>query len=335
VSGEDLLNNNGLLVLGERPAKLETTPRTILVLGPARSGTSVIAGVLHFLGVYMGKTAGPPVYEDTHLARAFEERRTAASKAIIADYDRRHPIWGYKRPALLEIVETVQHKFRNPIFIVSFKDVFSIANRNKISAKASILPCMNKAIAEYRMISNFIEMRQPYSLLVSYEKALSQRQDFVRTVADFCCISPTDEQVQAAIDFVTPNPKEYLELSRVTRAKGRLECVSESTVGGWARYINDERHARVVLSVNGVEVGATWANKFCQGLLDAKVSSTGKCAFEFSNIQPGVITKGSRISVRVIDDIHDLAGCPHVYDAGSDRADGVSGCWRFGEPQGE
>ena len=43
--------------MGEPLEEVCKKPKTIIVLGPARSGTSIVSGALHHLGVYMGKRA--------------------------------------------------------------------------------------------------------------------------------------------------------------------------------------------------------------------------------------------------------------------------------------
>ncbi|MDH4317299.1 MAG: hypothetical protein OEV64_02825, partial [Desulfobulbaceae bacterium] len=60
----DGLKNTGYFVLNDRQKAQGDTPATFVVFGVPRSGTSVIAGVLHHLGVFMGEEAHPPVYED-------------------------------------------------------------------------------------------------------------------------------------------------------------------------------------------------------------------------------------------------------------------------------
>ena len=123
----DELINSGICVVGHKPKDL----RPIIVVGTARSGTSMIAGSLDSLGVFMGDQAKPPVYEDVKLSDAIEAKNIQLSKEIIADYTSRKKLWGWKRPRSLNYLVGIDKLFNKPCYIFVFKDLLSICLRNK------------------------------------------------------------------------------------------------------------------------------------------------------------------------------------------------------------
>ncbi|MDQ3797346.1 MAG: hypothetical protein M3294_07255, partial [Pseudomonadota bacterium] len=67
---------DALINLGFHELRPSTGPveKTVIVLGVARGGTSMVAGALSKLGVYMGDAITGVVFEDLTLSRAVERR---------------------------------------------------------------------------------------------------------------------------------------------------------------------------------------------------------------------------------------------------------------------
>ena len=93
-----------------QPAAEPTGPfpecRCVLILGTGRSGTSMMGGVLHRLGVHMGDRLHPPsrtnkrgTYEDVEFMRLIR-RRTPRQvyRRFFLERARRHPLFGLKYP---------------------------------------------------------------------------------------------------------------------------------------------------------------------------------------------------------------------------------------------
>lgn len=84
----------------------------IIVLGCYRSGTSAIAGVLHYLGVMMGKEFGPPshanvkgYFEDLEFMRLFDQlakgdQTEKLLENLIRIRELEYSLWGVKDPKL-------------------------------------------------------------------------------------------------------------------------------------------------------------------------------------------------------------------------------------------
>ena len=77
----DLLKKEGVLALNRPHSALPE--KTVVVLGVARGGTTMVASVLQSLGVFMGDKLGP-VLEDVTLSRAVESRDIQQLKELVA-----------------------------------------------------------------------------------------------------------------------------------------------------------------------------------------------------------------------------------------------------------
>lgn len=116
--------------------KPNTQEKTIVVVGAARSGTSIVGSLLHHAGVYMGEFTNGYQYEDSGLIlngadlRDFNkdpEKRSSmlADKAkIIKERNVKHKTWGWKDPNVVWYYKHINALLKNPCFI--FTDRSSI-----------------------------------------------------------------------------------------------------------------------------------------------------------------------------------------------------------------
>ena len=75
---------------------------------------------------------------------AVEAGDTAAVRRVVGQYNRQHATWGWKRPASLHHIADLHATLRNPHYVVVFRDLFAIANRNRISMGANLLANMQR-----------------------------------------------------------------------------------------------------------------------------------------------------------------------------------------------
>ncbi len=307
------LINTGIHLLNPDDERAHQPRKTIIVSGVARSGTSLVAGVLSKLGVFLGDTACPPVYEDTELGRAMENRELAAAKAIIGRYDEKHAIWGWKRPSSIGYLDEVDAVFSNPIYVFIFKDIFSIAKRNEISMHADLIKNMRSVYKQQGKIIDFIEERNPVAMLVAYDKALVEKDRFVRALCELAGIEASADQFNAAVEFITPNPPDYLDASRITKARGSVGMIKENCVVGWARAVYNDTPIHVELYVNERLVAVTMANLLRENLVEKGLHPTGHAGFRFDLDEDTKLQKGDVIRVRAENEVNDLGNCPLVF----------------------
>ncbi|MDZ7808846.1 MAG: hypothetical protein U5L11_00285 [Arhodomonas sp.] len=148
----DTLVNRGFLIINQP----STAPaaKTVVVLGVARGGTTMVASVLQALGVHMGENLGP-VLEDVRLSEAIEAGDTPTVDAIVAERNERFRVWGWKRPAATRYGKVWQSRFRNPYVIAVYRDPFAIANRNRISMLMDCMKGIERATSELSRLTQF------------------------------------------------------------------------------------------------------------------------------------------------------------------------------------
>lgn len=93
---QNKMRNKGHHIIN--PPEQASETKTVIVLGCARSGTSMIAGVLHHLGVSVGRRHDDATFEDIDLSLAFENHKFDEAESIIAEYNEAHDVWAWKRP---------------------------------------------------------------------------------------------------------------------------------------------------------------------------------------------------------------------------------------------
>lgn len=247
------LKNQGFSFSVGNPSQESQKEKTFVVVGVARGGTSIIAGTLAKLGVFMGN-AQAPVYEDLRLSLAYEKTSQEKFETVVADYNEKYNVWGWKRPSTLNDLPRIAKKLRNPHFIFVFRDLLSVANRNVISMKHGLESGLSDGLKDYAKIIKFIGKKNYPAFYISSEKTVSNKEPFLEAISKFCQLSPTEEQKLAVYDFISPNPEEYLDKTRIDRVIGWVDKRQLQTgiLKGWAHYPSQpDKKAEVQILVNG------------------------------------------------------------------------------------
>jgi hypothetical protein len=312
LSDLDLLKNEGVLALNKPASSLPE--KTVVVLGAARGGTTMVAAVLQALGVFMGEKLGP-VLEDVALSQAVESRDLARLTDIVARRNATHPLWGWKRPSALEYSEVWQGCFRNPYIIAVFRDPFAIANRNRISMLSDVFQNMERSVQHLGMLVSVLRRQKGPVLLSSYEKALAFPETFVRTVEDFLDLDDAGRRADA-IGQINPASEKYLETSRITHSLGHLDTVNERLCSGWAFYPKQPaRPAKVQVFVNDRLVHTVDAHRPRPDVKESGSHPTGLCGFRFEWPAGNAPRAGDRVEARVEGDVKSLNGSPKWFGA--------------------
>jgi hypothetical protein len=254
----DSLINDGVLVLNE-----ETTAqaqRTFIVLGAPRGGTSMVAGVLHHLGVYMGSDL-LPTFEDPYLTKLMLQGRNEDLKQAIVDRNRSHSDWGWKFPGqpILEALPEISSELRNPYFLAVYRDVFAIANRNSISAYGDLFETMKYSLNYYAGLGAFLASNKVPAMLISYEKVMLDPSMFVDRVSRLLGIG--HECQENAIAFIEPNKPAYLGATD-NRCNGFIDKVDAGYVAGWAYSKTQDLPVVVDIELNGRLVNSVLADQY-------------------------------------------------------------------------
>jgi hypothetical protein len=118
--------------------KPNTQEKTIIVIGTARSGTSIVGSILYHAGVYMGELTNKKQYEDSALImnggdiRNFnkvpETRRSILKHkaAIINERNIKYKTWGWKDPNVVWYYKYINNLLKNPCFIFTDRSALNI-----------------------------------------------------------------------------------------------------------------------------------------------------------------------------------------------------------------
>jgi hypothetical protein len=192
--------------------------KTIIVWGAPRGGTSMVAGVLANLGVFMGNRMGA-AHEDKDIKDIIQkmvpEEQFDEIVKIIQSRNNIHDIWGFKQPKLLKRISEIDQSTRNPLHIFVFRDLLSIAMRNEISAKQELFVAFKNAMKYYNMITMFMESTKSPFIAISYEKALLNPGELIDFFVTRIGLTPSNAQLLSAKNFVHPSPEDYLIQSQV------------------------------------------------------------------------------------------------------------------------
>ncbi|WP_444921191.1 hypothetical protein ACJJID_01575 [Microbulbifer sp. CnH-101-G] len=306
------LVNKGVIVLNP---PTEDVNRTVVVIGVARGGTSIVAGALHALGLHMGDRCHAPVYEDLRLSLAFEGRGEEQLVDVVREYNATYNVWGWKRPSILNQAKMVESKLRNPQFIFVFRDLFSVANRNSISMKQDIKHGLRNALDDYSLMLDFLEKTKCPTMMVSSDKLIRHKEDFVKELIIFTGLNPTNDQYNKALQFISPDPIDYLDKTRITKSRGgvNMDLLKTGLLRGWARGLHHLNPVVVEVEVNGKNVASAEANIYREHLKNPGIHPTGKCGYEL-DLKPYGIVPADIINVRVRDDVHPLNSRPIQFD---------------------
>jgi len=231
----DKLKNNGMVILNPQVGEKE---KTIIVSGVARSGTSMVAQVLEEMGVFMGNEKNNSSYEDIQIARLMEDGSEGKNlKRFIQKRNQEFEVWGFKRPKAVEYIHGLEHQFRNPYYIILFRDILAISIRNNISVGTKLLPNLKKTHQRIQKVLEFLSQTDKPCLLISYEKALLNREYFIKYLATFVGLEANDERILKAINGIQLNKPQYLYSSRLKKFSGEVvACRPNGKLVGWATH---------------------------------------------------------------------------------------------------
>jgi len=218
--GGDPLLNSGLAILNEPYPDAE---RTLIVIGHARSGTSLVARGLHVLGLPMGV---PPGYSGTNFedddflqiltAECVNTRRL---DRLIALRNHHHACWGFKLPAALNHLPYLLRHTRNPQLICVFRDLLAIAVREHLAVGVDFEAAIDSVLSYQQKMLDFLRDTAVPCLLVSYEKALLNAPGFCQHLVHFAGLEADESLIDAAVLQINPNQPDYVEQVGLERAR--------------------------------------------------------------------------------------------------------------------
>lgn len=219
--------------------------KTVVVLGVARSGTSVTAGILKIIGVDMG----PDVitgswnprgdFEDQEFAKLSREILSSIGinyykslptpekvkeilkkrgefedkiKRLILEKSNNKSIWGWKLPATPLIIELFLPYLINPHFVVVFRNPLKTANSLVRHAKIDFFHSLRLINFYQRKIVDFLEKYPNLPrIYIAFEDIITDPIREAKRLADFLDLELTESEIEKINNFVVPENKRGVE----------------------------------------------------------------------------------------------------------------------------
>ncbi len=179
--------------------------RTAVVLGLYRGGTSMVAGVLRSLGVFMGDRIDP---RNNHEDLDFQGAGAEKIRECIAKRNIAHDVWGWKDPGSLFSFADWRAHVRNPYFLFVFRDGLAAAQTEIRAAQFTDVLATLRMKQEhtnllFHAVEEAVESGAPV-MLVSYERAIHDRSEFVRELTEWFGLDASRADLSRASTWIDP-----------------------------------------------------------------------------------------------------------------------------------
>lgn len=238
-------------------AAAATEQKTVVVLGLARSGTSVTTGVLETLGVDMGPPSWPTDwnpkgnFEDEDFARLHKAILNAAApgktyfdppapEQILAERGRfaasiqnllrakseGKPLWGWKHPDTILMTELYLPYLVNPYFVLVFRNPLGTAHSTvehtrKFKDQVDLWRALKLVNYYYAEILGFID-RHPElpKAFLSFEDLVENPLKEAGRLAEFLGVEFTEKKMRQVENLVIPRERIDAEKNRANSLLG-------------------------------------------------------------------------------------------------------------------
>lgn len=192
-------------------------PDCTFIYGAPRGGTSMVAGLLRILGVWVVDRELPGNNEDLDIIEArgpVEHMTDPDGPEVEAAIERMSPIlleraaagrpWGWKDPHGCFYAHRLQGILGNIRTILVMRDPLAAAMRVNIVQKWDLIDGLDDTLMLYRRGLDFLTASTLPAAIISYEKALVRPERLVEQLIDYCSLEPASEKVEEAIAFCYP-----------------------------------------------------------------------------------------------------------------------------------
>lgn len=166
-------------------------PRVVGIFGNRGGGTSAIAGVVHLLGMpYYGK---PKTLDDNDLMYAENRQTLIEERNALGD-------WMFKHPLLTPHIDQIKG------FIPQLKCIYVFRDPVATSSHGSSKSPLELITDDWEFQKHMLNDKQ--GLYISYERAITNREETVNTIAQYLKLPVND----AAVAWLDPALK-YRDIS--------------------------------------------------------------------------------------------------------------------------
>ncbi len=186
-----------------------TSVMTVPIVGVPRGGTTMVAAVVHALGVDLGPASelAKHTFEDQTMNRA----AVVEQLAYLAKRNRKCNVWGWKNPLAVQTLRSIFFALKQPRVIIICRDIAATVESemrfdaiNGTNPRRTFSDLMQVTLHWWTENMEFIAQATSPMLLVSYERAIHMPEVFVHEVGAFLGITPTCEMLQDALARINP-----------------------------------------------------------------------------------------------------------------------------------
>lgn len=196
------------LVMNKKDAADE--PKTVVVLGVERGGTSMAAGIIRALGVNMGKRAGLN-HEDPLFLTEEHDRLVKRIKMRNKEED----TWGFKVPKASLHLEFYEQHLRNPYYVVVYRNSLAVADSWIQRGAGTMLDVLERISQYHGAILDHARSTKSPVLMLNYERAVQNETNkdlVVAELADFLGLALDKDLKTRASAMMTGDGKGYVNL---------------------------------------------------------------------------------------------------------------------------
>ncbi len=197
-----------------------------VVLGQRRSGTSMIAGVLHHLGVDMGpdpersSERNPKgFFEDERfvdisrrILKKVENQEVNSLARLELDFEdeiselveSREEPWGFKDVNQVQTHKIFRKHLENPKYFVLYRNPYDIARSLQDWHEVPIYKAVDAVLSNYSVQQEFLKQCQDPVLTISFERAKQNPEYIVDKIIDMLEFEVSDKNRKNAINHIDP-----------------------------------------------------------------------------------------------------------------------------------
>lgn len=252
-------------------------PKTIVVLGAERSGTSMTAQLLHAMGVPMAMQLNAMGQDPEFSCLYHAPLDLDQAKKLVAMRNKKNTIWGWKFPG--NILPLLYDLTRFPHFIVMLRDPLALARRIQKAEDWRLAPALRRASQQQSIIAEFIATTKAPVLLINYDRSLDDPELLIKEIAEFSSIELSTEKLTAAKSVIKPANPAYEKASSASPVYCYVDALGPDSISGWVRNrTRPEKPVKIRLHIDGHIVESTKADIY-RADLESTLIGNGRWAF--------------------------------------------------------
>jgi hypothetical protein len=201
--------------IDSQPRLPAVDPLCVIVLTCGRSGSSLLASMLHSLGVRMANQFIPPgpsnpkgYYEDAAVHQIVREKDVDAEAftRLVRVRNATQPQWGFKAPRFLGLWNQLKHASwpANTRVLATIRSEAETIASLQLVREHRAIKSMPKRHEQFSVVLDEMRSRGWPAREVPYHDVVEHPQEMIASIIEFLGIAPTQQQIDAAVAMVDP-----------------------------------------------------------------------------------------------------------------------------------